>query len=164
MTRSMKARKTNAARLLDRAGVAYEVIAYAVDESDLSAAHLAQSIGENPDRIFKTLVLEGDKTGHFVCLLPGGSELDLKKAARASGNKHCALIPMKDLLRVTGYIRGGCSPLGMKKRFPTYVHESVRQWESVHVSAGLRGLQLRLAPDDLLRVTQGREADLAQEG
>ena len=158
----MKTHKTNAARLLDKAGIAYELIAYTVDESDLSAAHLAAGIGEDPDRIFKTLVLEGDKTGHFVCLLPGGRELDLKKAAKASGNKSCGLIPMKDLQRITGYIRGGCSPMGMKKRFPTYVHDSVLEWESVYVSAGLRGLQLRLAPGDLLRATQGHTADLAQ--
>lgn len=160
----MKAHKTNAARLLDKAGVRYDVVAYEVDESDLSAAHLAQGIGENPDRIFKTLVLCGDRGGHFVCLLPGGKELDLKKAARASDNKSCALIPMKDLQRVTGYIRGGCSPIGMKKRFPTFIHHSVKDWDAVYVSAGLRGLQLLIAPGDLLAATGGVTADLAQDG
>ena len=159
----MKAQKTNAARLLDRAGIKYDMVSYEVDESDLSAAHLAESIGETPDRIFKTLVLSGDRGGHFVCLLPGARELDLKKAARASGNKSCALIPMKDLQRVTGYIRGGCSPVGMKKRFPTYIHHSVNDWDTVYVSAGLRGLQLVIAPGDLIAATEGVTADLAQD-
>lgn len=158
----MKAHKTNAARLLDKAGISYELVAYAVDESDLSALHLAESIGENPDRIFKTLVLSDNKGGYFVCLLPGSRELDLKKAAKASGSKNCALIPMKDLQRTTGYLRGGCSPLGMKKRFPTFIHNTVLDWDTVYVSAGLRGLQLLLAPKDLLAATEGQTADLAQ--
>lgn len=158
----MKVQKTNAARLLDKAGITYDLVPYVVDESDLSAMHLAESIGENPDRIFKTLVLSGNKGEYFVCLLPGSKELDLKKAAKASGSKSCALIPLKDLQRLTGYIRGGCSPLGMKKRFPTFIHNSVQQWDTVYVSAGLRGLQLLLAPSDLLAATEGVTADLAQ--
>ncbi len=145
----MKIHKTNAARFLDRAGIAYELIPYAVDESDLSARHLAEQLGQDIARVFKTLVLKGDKTGYFVCVVPGGAEVDLKKAAKVSGNRSAAMIPMKDLAGVTGYVRGGCSPLGMKKAFPTYIHESAAGHASVYVSAGQRGLQLLLAPEDL---------------
>ena len=112
-----KIAKTNAARLLDKAKVSYELIPYEVDENDLSAIHVAASLGENIEQVFKTLVLHGDKTGHFVCVIPGEHEVDLKLAAKVSGNKKCDLIPMKELLPLTGYIRGGCSPIGMKKHF-----------------------------------------------
>lgn len=156
----MKKGKTNAARMLDREGMAYELIPYEVDEDDLSATHLAGQLGQDADRIFKTLVLSGDRGGYFVCLVPGGRELDLKKAAKASGNKRCAMIPMKDLLGVTGYIRGGCSPIGMKKRYPTYVHVSVEDYATVYVSAGQRGLQLVIAPGDLIDACGGELADL----
>ncbi len=156
----MKAGKTNAARLLDRAGTAYSLVSYAVDENDLSAAHLAAQLGEDVARVFKTLVLHGDRSGYFVCIIPGGCELDLKKAAKASGNKNCALIPMKDLQAVTGYIRGGCSPLAMKKRFPAYLHETAFSFASIYVSAGLRGLQLLLAPEDLASASGAVTADL----
>ena len=111
----MKINKTNAARLLDKAKIAYELIPYEVDENDLSAIHVADSLGENIEQVFKTLVLHGDKNGHFVCVIPGEHEVDLKLAAKASGNKKCDLIPMKELLPLTGYIRGGCTPIGMKK-------------------------------------------------
>ena len=111
--------KTNAARLLDQAKIAYELISYEVDENDLGATHLAETIGEDIAQVFKTLVLHGDKTGHLVCVIPGAEEVDLKKAARVSGNKKVEMIHMKDLLPTTGYIRGGCSPVGMKKQFPT---------------------------------------------
>ncbi len=113
-----KINKTNVARLLDKAKVAYELIPYEVDESDLSAVHVAAQLGEDVERVFKTIVLYGDKTGYFVCVVPGEHEIDLKKAARVSGNKKCELLPMKELLPTTGYIRGGCSPIGMKKHFP----------------------------------------------
>ncbi len=156
----MKAHKTNAARLLDTLRIRYSIIPYAVDESDLSAAHLAREIGADLERLFKTLVLKGDKSGYFVCVIPGGRELDLKKAARASGNKSCAMLPLKDLQPVTGYLRGGCSPLGMKKHFPTFVDETACLHDEIHVSAGLRGLQLLLAPDDLIRAAQAIFADL----
>jgi Cys-tRNA(Pro)/Cys-tRNA(Cys) deacylase len=156
----VKLRKTNAARLLDKAGVPYETIPYTVDEEDLSALHLAGQLRQDVNRIFKTLVLHGDRTGHFVCLLPGGAELDLKKAAKLSGNKSCALIAMKDLQPLTGYLRGGCSPLGMKKTFPTFIHQSALEFPSIYVSAGLRGLQLLLAPGDLVAVTRALVADL----
>ena len=114
-----KIAKTNAARLLDRDKVKYELVPYEVDENDLSCVHVAATLGENIEQVFKTLVLQGDKSGYFVCVIPGEHEIDLKLAAKISGNKKCDLIPMKELLPLTGYIRGGCSPIGMKKHFPT---------------------------------------------
>lgn len=110
--------KTNAARLLDRAKIKYELVPYVVDENNLAANHIAEQLNEDIRQVFKTLVLHGDRTGHFVCVVPGNAEVDLKKAAKASGNKKCDLIPMKELLPTTGYIRGGCSPIGMKKGVP----------------------------------------------
>ena len=148
------------ARLLDTAKVEYELIPYEVDESDLSAVHVAAQLGEDVDRVFKTIVLHGDKSGYFVCVVPGEHEIDLKKAAKVSGNKKCELLPMKELLPVTGYIRGGCSPIGMKKHFPTYLHESAASFDYIYVSAGQRGLQVRLAPGDLLREARAAYADL----
>ena len=147
----MKINKTNAARLLDKAKIAYELIPYEVDENDLSAIHVADSLGENIEQVFKTLVLHGDKNGHFVCVIPGEHEVDLKLAAKASGNKMCDLIPMKELLPLTGYIRGGCTPIGMKKPFPTYIHESCLNYPYIYISAGQRGLQLKLDPNDLIK-------------
>ena len=145
-----KINKTNAARLLDKAKVKYELIPYEVDENDLSAPHVAESLGENIDQVFKTLVLHGDKSGYFVCVIPGEHEVDLKLAAKVSGNKKCDLIPMKELLPLTGYIRGGCSPIGMKKPFPTYIHETCMNFPHIFISAGVRGLQLKLVPQDLI--------------
>lgn len=147
----MKINKTNAARLLDKVKISYELIPYEVDEADLSAVHVAASLGENIDQVFKTLVLHGDKTGYFVCVIPGDKEVNLKLAAKASGNKNCEMIPMKELLPTTGYIRGACSPIGMKKSFPTYIHETCREYPSIYVSAGQRGLQIKLSPEDLIR-------------
>ena len=147
----MKINKTNAARLLDKAKIAYELIPYEVDENDLSAIHVADSLGENIEQVFKTLVLHGDKNGHFVCVIPGEHEVDLKLAAKASGNKKCDLIPMKELLPLTGYIRGGCTPIGMKKPFPTYIHVSCLNYPYIYISAGQRGLQLKLDPNDLIK-------------
>lgn len=157
----MKIRKTNAARFLDRLHIPYDLIPYTVDENDLSAAHLAAELGEDISAVFKTLVLTGDKTGYFVCVVPGDANVDLKKAARVSGNKSAALIPMKDLVGVTGYVRGGCSPLAMKSFFTTFIHESARRHKRVYVSAGLRGAQLYLAPDDLVRAAKAVLADIA---
>ncbi|MDD3032959.1 MAG: Cys-tRNA(Pro) deacylase [Bacteroidales bacterium] len=150
----MKIEKTNAARLLDKAAIEYELIPYEVDEEDLSAVHVAEQLGEPVEKVFKTLVLKGDKSGYFVCVIPGADELDLKLAAKVSGNKNCDLIPMKDLLSVTGYIRGACSPIGMKKHFPTYIHHSCKNFDKIYVSAGKRGLQLYLSPEDLVSVAQ----------
>ena len=144
-------KKTNVARLMDKAGVHYELIPYEVDESDLSATHVAASLGEDIRCVFKTLVLHGDKSGYFVCVIPGEQEVDLKLAAKASGNKKCDLIPMKELLPLTGYIRGGCSPIGMKKPFPTYIHSTCLDFPYIYISAGQRGLQMKLAPADLIR-------------
>lgn len=148
-----KIEKTNAARLLDKAGIPYDLIPYTVDESNLAAEHVAEELGENIEQVFKTLVLRGDKNGLFVCVIPGNFEVDLKVAAKISGNKNCDLIPMKELLPLTGYIRGGCSPIGMKKPYPTFIHESALLYDHIYISAGLRGLQLRISPQDLLDFT-----------
>lgn len=156
----MKIHKTNAARLLDQAKVPYALIPYEVDESDLSAVHVAEQLGERVEQVFKTLVLRGDKTGYFVCVIPGADELNLKKAAKVSGNKSCEMIPMKELLGVTGYIRGACSPVGMKKPFPTFIHPSCLDQDEIYVSAGQRGLQLRLRPEDLVRLVRATVIDL----
>ena len=155
-----KIAKTNAARLLDKDKVPYELVPYEVDENDLSCKHVAATLGENIEQVFKTLVLHGDKTGHFVCVVPGEHEVDLKLAAKVSGNKKCDLIPMKELLPLTGYIRGGCSPIGMKKRFPTYIHATCQDFPFIYVSAGVRGLQAKLAPADLIRVCQAQVCEL----
>ena len=151
----MSIEKTNAARLLDKAKIHYELISYEVDESDLSDIHVAAQLNEAIELVFKTLVLKGDKTGHFVCVIPGAEELDLKKASKISGNKSCDLIPMKELLSITGYIRGACSPIGMKKHFPTYIHESCLTLAKIYISAGKRGLQLLVAPQDLITEVKG---------
>ena len=149
----MKIQKTNVARLLDKANIAYELIPYEVDESDLSAIHVAECLNEDVRQVFKTLVLKGDKTGYFVCIIPGADEVDLKRAAKVSDNKKSDLIPMKELLPLTGYIRGACSPIGMKKQFPTYIHYTALQYTSIYVSAGQRGLQVKLSPNDLILET-----------
>ena len=153
-------KKTNAARLLDQQKVPYELIPYEVDEEHLGAEHTAEVLGEPIERIFKTLVLRGDRLGLFVCVIPGAEEVDLKKAAKVTGNKNVEMIHVKELLPLTGYIRGGCSPIGMKKPLPTWFHESLMQYDYVYCSAGQRGLQFRLAPQDLVRAAKGTLADL----
>ena len=155
--------KTNAARLLDKAKIKYELVPYEVDENDLAASHIATQLGEDIRQVFKTLVLKGDKTGHFVCVVPGDAEVDLKKAAKVSGNKKVDLIPMKELLPTTGYIRGGCSPVGMKKAFPTYFHSTCMDFDYIYVSAGVRGLQLKIAPIDLVGYVRASVADIIVE-
>jgi Cys-tRNA(Pro)/Cys-tRNA(Cys) deacylase len=142
--------KTNAARLLEAAGVPYGLIPYEVDESNLAAEHVAAELGEPIGQVFKTLVLRGDRNGLFVCVMPGDMEVDLKVAARISGNKSCAMIHMKELLPETGYIRGGCSPIGMKKPLPTFIHESALLYDYIYISAGVRGLQLKINPEQLI--------------
>ncbi len=142
--------KTNVARLLDRARIPYELIPYEVDENDLAATHVAAQLGEDIRRVFKTLVLHGEKAGHFVCVVPGDTEIDLKKAAKAAGAKKAELIPMKELLPLTGYIRGGCCPIGMKKTFPTFFHSTALDYDHIYVSAGQRGLQLKINPRQLI--------------
>ena len=152
--------KTNAARLLDRAKIAYELIPYRVDEEHLAATHVAEQLVEDIACVFKTLVLKGDRTGYFVCVVPGDHEVDLKAAAKVSGNKKVDLIPMKELLPVTGYIRGGCSPIGMKKAFPIYIHASASEHPFIYISAGVRGLQLKLAPADLAAYVRAAFAEI----
>ena len=155
--------KTNAARLLDSKKIPYELISYEVDETDLGAQHVADQLHEDIHQVFKTLVLHGDRSGYFVCVIPGAEEVDLKKAAKVSGNKKCDLIPMKELLPLTGYIRGGCSPIGMKKAFPTYIDDSASQFDYIYVSAGMRGLQFKIAPKDLILVTHATLSPLTAE-
>lgn len=158
-----KTDKTNAARLLDKAKITYNLITYEFDENDLAAQHVADSLGQDIACVFKTLVLHGDKTGYIVCVIPGNKEVDLKALAKVSGNKKVEMIPMKDLIHVTGYIRGGCSPIGMKKRFPTYFHSTANDHEMIYVSAGVRGLQIQIAPSDLISFVQATVAEVATD-
>jgi Cys-tRNA(Pro)/Cys-tRNA(Cys) deacylase len=146
----MALQKTNVARLLELHNIEHELIEYQVDESDLSATHVAEQLGQNVEQVFKTLVLRGDKTGIFVCVIPGNTEVDLKKAAKASGNKSAAMTQMKELLGLTGYIRGGCSPIGMKKQYPTYIDETCILFDHIFVSAGIRGLQVKINAERLI--------------
>lgn len=152
--------KTNAARILDKENISYELKEYEVDESDLSAVHVAKQLGQDVSQLFKTLVLHGDKTGYFICIIPGGDELDLKKAAKISGNKKCEMIPMKDLLQITGYVRGACSPIGMKKDFPAFIHQTAETYKYIFISAGKRGLQLQISPHDLISIRKVIVSDL----
>ncbi len=157
-----KIHKTNAARHLDDLSIPYELIPYTVDEEDLSAQHVAASLNENIDQVYKTLVLRGERTGLFVCVIPGAAELDLKLAAKAAGDKACAMVHVKELMPLTGYVRGGCSPLGMKKTYPTFVHEDCILWDYIYVSAGQRGLQLKLNPQDLLKAVPAQAVALCK--
>lgn len=155
-----KIEKTNAARLLDRAKIAYDLVPYTVDEDNLAATHVAEELGEDIATVFKTLVLRGDRSGLFVCVIPGDKEVDLKAAARVSGNKKADLIHMKELLPTTGYIRGGCSPIGMKKPLPTFIHSTCLDHERIYISAGVRGLQIAIAPADLVAYVGAAVVDL----
>ena len=145
--------KTNAARILDAAGVRYELREYEVGDQHLAAPEVAAAIGMPPEQVFKTLVARGDRTGVVLAVIPGNAELDLKALAKASGNKNIDLVPVKEVLGLTGYVRGGVSPVGAKKGYPLYLDETVILWDVVSVSAGIRGCQMILAPDDLIRVT-----------
>ena len=142
--------KSNAVRLLEAAGIPFGLVPYEVDENNLAADHVAAQLGEPIEQVFKTLVLRGDHGGLFVCVMPGDMEIDLKVAARLSGNKSAAMIHMKELLPETGYIRGGCSPIGMKRPLPTFVHESALLYDHIYVSAGVRGLQIKIEPQALI--------------
>ncbi len=153
-------KKTNAARILDQKKIKYDLIEYGVDENDLSAASVAAKLNQNVEQVFKTLVVRGDKTGIFVCVIPGNSELNLKKAAKISGNKNAEMILMKELLPLTGYIRGGCTPIGMKKVYPTYMHSSCNEFEFIFISAGVRGMQIKINPKDLLPAFKIETIDL----
>lgn len=155
-----KQSKTNAARILDTMEIHYTLKEYSVDESDLSAVHVAASIGMPVEMIFKTLVARGDKTGILMAVIPGAKELDMKAIANISGNKRVEMVPMKEIFALTGYIRGGCSPLGAKKPYPIYIDARVRGQKEVVVSAGKRGEQLVLAPEDLIRATNATVGEL----
>ena len=152
--------KTNAMRQLDVAKIKYEPMTYEVDENDLSGVHIAEQIGLPVEIVFKTLVAKGDKTGPIVLVIPCAKEIDLKRAAAATGNKKLEMVAVKDLLGLTGYIRGGCSPVGMKKKFPTWFDNAVTEQEKITVSAGVRGCQLLLSAEDILRYIGARVAHL----
>lgn len=152
--------KTNASRILDKMGIKYELIEYPVDPEHLEASHVAEAMGQDIATVFKTLVLRGDKNGVFVCVVRGDHEVDLKKAAKASGNKKVAMIHLKELQPLTGYIRGGCTAIGMKKNYPVYIDSNAMLHPLIHVSAGKRGLQLKLNPQDLVKASNATVADL----
>lgn len=147
-------KKTNAARILDRANIEYAIIDYDTDPIELGAERVAEKTGQHIRHIYKTLVLSGDKTGVIVACIPGSSELKLKSIAQISGNKKCAMVPMKNIQELTGYIRGGCSPLGMKKDYPFYLDKSAFELDYILISAGLRGKQIKIAPSDLQSVSK----------
>ncbi len=159
----MKPIKTNAMRILDRAKISYEPILYEVDENDLSGTHVADSVGLPYSQVFKTLVLKGDKCGICVFCIPVDKEIDLKLAAAVSGNKKVEMAAVKELLSITGYIRGGCSPVGMKKEFPTYFDESINKHEKITISAGIRGCQLLLLKDELINFTKAKIKKIIRE-
>lgn len=152
--------KTNAMRILDAARIKYDVLEYEYDETDLSGLHIAQNLGLDPDTVFKTLVARGDKTPFAVFCIPCAYELDLKKCARVTGNKRIELVAVKELLNLTGYIRGGCSPIGMKKQFPTYFDETVFLQDKISISAGVRGCQLIVNPNEIVGFLQAEVCDL----
>ena len=155
--------RTNVMRLLDAAGIEYEAGEYEVDENDLSGSHAADMMGVDHDSMFKTLVLRGEKTGYLVCCIPVDEELYLKKVAKAAGDKKVEMIHMKELLTLTGYIRGGCSTIGMKKKFPTYIEETAVLFDKIAVSAGMRGVQILIDPEQLAAYTEAAFAPLVRE-
>lgn len=160
---SKKIKKTNAMRILDGLGIDYEIKTYEVDEEDLSAIHVAQVSGLDIKMIFKTLVARGDKTGIIMAVIGGGDELDLKALAKASGNKSVEMIALKELLPLTGYVRGGCSPLGAKKNYPVYLDSRALTLEKISISAGLRGMQIILSPQDLIKAVNATTAKIIFE-
>ena len=152
--------KTNAVRLVQQSGFSLEEAFYEYDENDLNGNHAAKAIGMPAEQVYKTLVARGDKTGIHVFCIPVCCELDLKKAAKAAGDKKIELVAVKELLGLTGYIRGGCSPVGMKKKYPTHIEESCQLYDKIAVSAGARGHQMILNSDDLISVTNATIHDL----
>ena len=155
--------KTNASRILERCKIKFDLISYKVDPEHLDAIHVANELAEDIATVYKTLVLHGDKNGHFVCVIRGDKEVDLKKAAKISGNKKVAMIPMKELLPLTGYIRGGCTAIGMKKNFPVFIDQNALNQEYIHISAGKRGLQIKLSPKDYIDVTSAIIGDIISD-
>ncbi|WP_303840481.1 Cys-tRNA(Pro) deacylase [Selenomonas ruminantium] len=162
MAKKKKEAKTNAARILDTLGISYELKTYEVDESDLSAVHVAESVGMPIEMVYKTLVCRGDKNGVLMAVIPGGGELDLKALAAASGNKRVEMVHLKEVFGLTGYIRGGCSPLGAKKDYPVYLDDSARQQEVIAISAGKRGEQIILKPADLITAAKATLAAVSR--
>lgn len=152
--------KTNAMRLLEAAKIPYDLLEYEVDESDLSGESVARKTGKDHSQVFKTLVFFGEKNGYGVCCIPACDELDLKKTAKAFGEKKVEMIPVRDLLKVTGYIRGGCSPIGMKKQFPTVIDETACLFDKIYVSAGVRGAMLGIEPDKLADFVGAKTVDV----
>jgi len=159
-----KTKKTNVMRILDKQKIPYETKAYDYDEDDLSGVHAAAELGMEPDAVFKTLVASGNKTGPVVFCIPSNKELDLKKAAACSGNKSIELLHVKDLPGLTGYIRGGCSPIGMKKQFPTFIDSSATTHAAISISAGMRGQQVLVAPEELCKLIDAAMEELTHEG
>ena len=154
--------KTNVTRLLETAGIPFRTLEYEVDENDLSGMHIAEEAQVDPSCMFKTLVMKGEKKGYFVCCLPVCDELDLKKVAKAFGDKKCDLIPMKSLRDLTGYIRGGCSPIGMKKKFPTLVDETAILFDEIYINAGMRGMMVIVNPNQLVEYIGATLVDLVK--
>ncbi|MDM1071545.1 Cys-tRNA(Pro) deacylase [Empedobacter brevis] len=159
---SQKTAKTNAVRILDTHQISYELREYEVDEEHVDAMHVAESLGVNPEGIYKTLILKGNVEPYIVAVIPANTHLDMKKFAKVSGNKNCEMLPLKDVLNVTGYIRGGCSPIGMKKQFPTYIEELAILQDRICISAGKRGLQILLNAEDLKPLIGAQFADITQ--
>ena len=163
MAKKQKIDKTNAMRQLDSAGIEYEMGEYEYSEDDLSGVHAAEALGVSEDEVFKTLVTRGDDNNLFVFVIPSGASLDLKKAAQVSGNKKIEMIHVKEIFDLTGYIRGGCSPIGMKKSYPTYIDETAVLFDRIYFSAGKRGVQIILAPEILSDFIGADFADLTKD-
>ncbi len=155
--------KTNVTRLLEAAGIPFRTFEYEVDENDLSGMHIAEQAHVDPASMFKTLVMKGERNGHFVCCLPVNDELDLKKVAKAFDDKKCDLIPMKTLRDLTGYVRGGCSPIGMKKKFPTFIDETAILFDEIYINAGMRGLMVIVEPNALIEYVGAKAVDLVKD-
>lgn len=158
----MSMSKTNACRLLDQLGIAYEIHEYEVDPSDLSAESVAAKVGMPPEQVFKTLVVHGDRHGIAVAVVPGNYEIDLKALAHLTGDRKVEMLPLKEVQPVTGYIRGGVTALGMKKHYPVFVDETMEFWDDICVSAGMRGMQIRIAPADYLKATAATVGEISR--
>lgn len=157
-----KIKKTNVMRILDKANISYKAKSYEYEINDLSGVHAAEALGYDPDMVFKTIVTKGDKTGPVVFCLPSEKELNLKEAAKISGNKNLEMVHVKDLFHLTGYLRGGCSPIGMKKTFPTYIDISINNHKEISISAGQRGQQIIINSKDFLAFTSAQTANITQ--
>ena len=155
--------KTNAVRALDKAGISYELRTYEIDESDLSAERAAAKLGMAPETVFKTLITRGDRGGPLLACIPAGTELDLRALGEASCNKRVEMVPLKEVLDLTGYVRGAVTPLATKKLYPVFIDETAELWPVVGISGGMRGLEIVLTPADLIRVTEARLADIARQ-